>query len=44
MSLNNFIPTLWAIELLENLNDKHVYVDLLNRDYEGQIKNVGDTV
>ncbi|KKK97085.1 hypothetical protein LCGC14_2656270, partial [marine sediment metagenome] len=25
-------------------NDKHVYVDLLNRDYEGQIKNVGDTV
>jgi len=44
MSLNNFIPTLWAVELLENLNDKHVYVDLLNRDYEGQIKNLGDTV
>lgn len=44
MSLNNFIPTLWAVELLENLNDAHVYVDLLNRDYEGQISNVGDTV
>lgn len=44
MSTDNFIPTLWAVELLENLNDKHVYADLLNRDYEGQIKNVGDTV
>lgn len=44
MTIDNFIPTLWAVELLENLNDAHVYVDLLNRDYEGQIKNVGDTV
>ena len=44
MSIDNFIPTLWAVELLENLNDKHVYVDLLNRDYEGQVSNVGDTV
>ena len=44
MSIDNFIPTLWAVELLENLNDKHVYSDLLNRDYEGQINNVGDTV
>jgi N4-gp56 family major capsid protein len=44
MSLDNFIPTLWAVELLENLNDAHVYVDLLNRDYEGQISNLGDTV
>ncbi len=44
MSLDNLIPTLWAVELLENLNDAHVYAPLLNRDYEGQIKNVGDTV
>lgn len=44
MSLDNLIPTLWAVELLENLNDDHRYVACLNRDYEGQIRNVGDTV
>lgn len=44
MSLDNMIPTLWAVELLENLNDAHVYAPLLNRDYEGQISVVGDTV
>jgi hypothetical protein len=44
MSLNNFIPTAWAAALLENWNDKHVYVDLLNRDYEGDINDVGDSV
>lgn len=44
MTIDNFIPTIWAAELLENLNDSHVYVALLNRDYEGDIKNQGDTV
>ncbi len=44
MSLDNMIPTLWAVELLENLNDSHVYAPLLNRDYEGQISTLGDTV
>lgn len=44
MSLNNFIPTVWAARLLENLNDAHVYVNLLNRDYEGDIGGAGDTV
>lgn len=44
MSLNNFIPTVWAAKLLENLNDAHVYVNLLNRDYEGDISQAGDSV
>ncbi len=44
MSLENMIPTAWAVALLENLNDDHVYGPLLNRDYEGQISQVGDTV
>lgn len=44
MSLNNFIPVVWAARLLQNLNDAHVYVNLLNRDYEGEIRSAGDTV
>ncbi|MCD8027142.1 MAG: hypothetical protein LUF02_00420 [Erysipelotrichaceae bacterium] len=44
MSVANFIPTLWSARLLEHLDKDHVYVNLLNRDYEGEIKNFGDTV
>ena len=44
MSLNNFIPTVWANSLLTNLNDSHVYANCVNRDYEGEIKGAGDVV
>lgn len=44
MSIRNFVPTLWSARLLEHLDKVHVYVNLLNRDYEGEIKNFGDTV
>lgn len=44
MSIKNFIPTLWSARLLAHLDKKHVYLNLLNRDYEGEIKNYGDTV
>ncbi|MFT4005889.1 MAG: P22 phage major capsid protein family protein [Lacrimispora sp.] len=44
MSVTNFIPTIWSARLLEHLDKKHVYASLLNRDYEGEIKNFGDTV
>ncbi len=44
MSFDNFIPTLWSASILENLNDEHVYGDLFNHDYEGDIKQVGDSV
>lgn len=44
MSVTNFIPTIWSARLLRHLDKKHVYANLLNRDYEGEIKNYGDTV
>ena len=44
MSVTNFIPTIWSARLLRHLDKKHVYASLLNRDYEGEIKNYGDTV
>lgn len=44
MSVQSVIPQLWAARLLANLNNEHVYAALLNRDYEGEIKSLGDTV
>jgi len=44
MSLDNFIPTAWTSRLLQNLNDAHVYGQCVNRDYEGEIREAGDTV
>lgn len=44
MTTNNIIPTLWAGSLLKNLNDAHVYARVVNRDYEGDIREHGDSV
>lgn len=46
MALNNFIPQIWSARLLENLRKKHVYAQegVVNRDYEGEIRDMGDTV
>ena len=44
MTIDNVIPTLWARALLLNLNDAHIYANALNRDYEGQIRQMGDRV
>ena len=44
MSVNNFIPQIWSARLLEHLDKAHVYANLVNRDYEGEIRNFGDTV
>jgi len=44
VTIDNVIPTVWAAKLLKNLNDAHVYANCLNRDYEGDIKQQGDTV
>ncbi len=46
MALDNFIPTIWSARLLVNLQKALVYgqTGVVNRDYEGEIKNVGDTV
>lgn len=44
MSIDNFIPSVWAGSVLKNLNDAHVYAGLANRDYQSDIKGFGDTV
>lgn len=46
MSLTNFIPTIWSARLLENLRKSLVYAQagVINRDYEGEIRDVGDSV
>ena len=45
MSLE-FIPTVWAARLLVALNDALVYgqANVCNRDYEGEIREAGNTV
>lgn len=44
MSLNNFIPQLWADTLLAALRKNLVFGNLFNSDYEGTIQRMGDTV
>ena len=44
MSLNNFIPQMWADTLLPALRANLVYGNLFNTDYEGTIARMGDTV
>jgi hypothetical protein len=44
VSLNNFIPQLWADTLLAALRKNLVYGNLFNMDYEGTIQRMGDTV
>ena len=44
MALNYFIPTVWSETLYRELDREYVAVKNCNRDYEGDIKNVGDTV
>lgn len=46
MSLENFIPEVWSARLLENLRTSLVYGQpgVVNRDYEGDIRQAGDTV
>lgn len=44
MAVTNFIPELWNARLLYALENAHVATNLVNRDYEGEIANQGDTV
>ena len=44
MSISNFNPTIWTKGFMYNLNKAHVHANVLNRDYEGEIKTAGDTV
>ena len=46
MSLDNFIPEVWSNRFIVNLRTAQVYGNpaIINRNYEGDIANVGDTV
>jgi hypothetical protein len=46
MAIENFIPSVWAGTLLQALDTALVYANpgVINRDYEGDIQNAGDTV
>lgn len=45
-AINNFIPTVWAAEVMTALETRLVYAQegIVNRDYEGEISAFGDTV
>ncbi len=44
MAISTFVPTLWSARLLDHLDKALVLGNLVNRDYEGEIRNYGDTV
>lgn len=44
MSVDAFIPTLWSEKFQHALDKAHVFANVVNRDYEGEIKNYGDTI
>jgi len=44
MSTSNFVPELWSRLLLTAFRKNLVFASLVNRDYEGEIREMGDTV
>jgi hypothetical protein len=44
MSIESFIPEIWSDKLFVRLRKALVFGSVVNRDYEGEIKEVGDTV
>jgi hypothetical protein len=44
MSLDNLNPRIWAARLYENLHKAQVFENCVNTEYEGEIKNFGDSV
>jgi len=44
MGLENFIPELWSDRLLVKLRKNLVFGSVVNKDYEGEIRNIGDSV
>jgi N4-gp56 family major capsid protein len=46
VAINHFIPEVWSASLLTSLKKALIYAqpNIVNRDYEGDIANAGDTV
>ena len=44
MAITNFIPTIWSENLYTELDKQYIAVANCNRDFEGDIKNMGSVV
>ena len=44
MAITNFIPTVWSENLYQELDKKYIGVANCNRDFEGEIREKGNTV
>ena len=44
MAITNFIPTIWSENLITALDKQYIGVANCNRDFEGDIKNMGSVV
>lgn len=44
MSYANFVPRVWAKKIQHDLERKMVFAEDCNREYEGTVSNLGDTV
>ena len=44
MAISNFISTVWSENLYKELDKQYIAVSNCNRDYEGEIKNMGSSV
>jgi len=44
MTVRNFVPKVWSTRLLAHLDKNLVYGDIVNKEYEGEIKDHGDSV
>ena len=42
--LSAFVPQIWSKRIVQRLNQTNVMLPLVNRDYEGDIQQAGDTV
>lgn len=44
MAIDNFIPEIWASKIFSDYDKAFVFGNLVNRDYQGDIARMGDTV
>jgi hypothetical protein len=44
MGIATFVPEIWSAQILQSLKKAQVFGGLVNRNYEGEIANMGDTV
>lgn len=43
-AITNFIPTIWSTKIMDTFDKALVFEALVNKDYEGEIQDHGDTV